>query len=205
MRLLCFLFGCFIYLFLLLKTQAQIRFIERNERHTHKERERPHILNSYWEMNMRRKWHVLHVSDESIVFGYRNDQSTSIEKIDFCANWSKCSRGCLLFFFLFSIASTQGRLDSFFKVLPSTPNSNNKRKSDAGKKEPPKRPKRAPKHHDEDQNEQTFRTFIHLEHLFFILIKMEKITVFFIFFDLLNWVIYSILICDDLFLTTTAQ
>lgn len=49
--------------------------------------------------------------------------------------------------------STQGRLDSFFKVLPSTPNSNNKRKSDAGKKEPPgkkaktgaKTPRRGPK------------------------------------------------------------
>lgn len=32
--------------------------------------------------------------------------------------------------------STQGRLDSFFKVLPSTP-TNNKRKSEQGKKEPP--------------------------------------------------------------------
>lgn len=32
--------------------------------------------------------------------------------------------------------STQGRLDSFFKVLPSTP-TNNKRKSEPGKKGPP--------------------------------------------------------------------
>lgn len=29
--------------------------------------------------------------------------------------------------------STQGRLDSFFKVLPTTPNNANKRKSDAAK------------------------------------------------------------------------
>ncbi|XP_055300724.1 flap endonuclease 1 [Sitodiplosis mosellana] len=48
--------------------------------------------------------------------------------------------------------STQGRLDSFFKVLPSTP-TNNKRKSDANKKEPAgkkaktggKTPRRGPK------------------------------------------------------------
>lgn len=48
--------------------------------------------------------------------------------------------------------STQGRLDSFFKVLPSTP-TNNKRKSDAMKKEPAskkaktggKTPRRGPK------------------------------------------------------------
>ena len=30
--------------------------------------------------------------------------------------------------------STQGRLDSFFKVLPSTPNGTNKRKSEDGQK-----------------------------------------------------------------------
>lgn len=49
--------------------------------------------------------------------------------------------------------STQGRLDGFFKVLPSTPGANNKRKSDAMKKEPPskkakpgnKTPRRGPK------------------------------------------------------------
>lgn len=40
--------------------------------------------------------------------------------------------------------STQGRLDSFFKVLPSTPN-NNKRKSESSgsKKEPPNKKAKA--------------------------------------------------------------
>jgi len=39
--------------------------------------------------------------------------------------------------------STQGRLDSFFKVLPSTPNANNKRKSEDGKGSAAKKAKTA--------------------------------------------------------------
>lgn len=58
-------------------------------------------LNKYWEIYVCRKWHELlgffcHAWE--FLDAQRNDQSTSIEKIDFCADWSQLGAGLLVLF-----------------------------------------------------------------------------------------------------------